>query len=644
MYKQFFQFWSKPRDPDISKSGQQSKNTVSYRSAATANTVQHLCHSYYLIQNTYAFLLRIVKGADYQQPHEVEALALYNEACTCNYISRRFARDQLQVQTTEPSDDGDCVLVWACERLGRYEQRTVFWIAPDADFDLLFGREDDCINRSESNQFDSGIESGILSKEFPRREPPKSFQGGINDEFLLPVERSNTFNSAGKSRMPSLAEIKKQLAAQLGCSPERKLKHKRRRALNVFDPRWMMSPEELLLGGIDGEMTTHTVTLESPDEDRVDETPVVQDESVDLTDDSVFKGNKRVHSGEHSAPSTDTADCPKSPKLRNVRARPLSIHATFDHKLEHVLAATLKTEESSHLPHKPTVKIARGEPLLEEIKPSVEEWKRYQYEPLPGNDNIRLLSLLPGESNEDIHCSLSVSFLSEELQQPSCEYEALSHTWGSNERSHRVLIDGLDFPVTANLSTALREIRLRSQVRTLWVDAICINQDDISERYNQVQKMAHIFRSSKNVLYWPGEGGNGTTSLQKNQVAEQDVSTVPDEILFSCMGGEYSPSCRVSHDGSSISLSSQEPGTRDECQGGASSPATTFDQVPSTKKPGKKAKRIRRAKAKVSVSKTEPSWAEKFNEFWTKDDEAGNWYHDDKLTQKRIWYDPPPLN
>jgi hypothetical protein len=585
-----------------------------------------------------------VKGADYQQPREVEALALYNEACTCNYISRRFATDQLQVQTNESCDDGDCVLVWACKGLGRYEQQTVFWIAPNADFDLLFGREDDFNNQSESNQFNCGIQSGILSKEFPRREPPKSFQGGINDEFLLPVERSNTSDSAGRSRMPSLAEIKSQLAAQLGCSPERKLKHKRRRALNIFDPNWMMSPEESMLGRRDGETATPTVTLQSPDEARLEETPVVRDESVDLTDGSVFKGNKRVHSGEHSAPSTNAADCPKSPKLRHVRARALSIHATFDHKLQHVLAATSKAEEDPHVAQKHTVEIARSQPLLEETKPAYEASKRYQYEPLPRNDNIRLLNLLPGESNEDIHCFLSLSFLSEELQQPSCEYEALSYTWGSNERPHRVLIDDLDFPVTANLFAALRGFRLCSQVRTLWVDAICINQDDISERHDQVQKMSHIFRAAKNVLFWPGEEGNRTTNLQKNQVAEQDVSSVPDEILFSCMGRDYSPSHRISHDGSSISLSPPVPGTRAESREGVIPPATTFDQVPSAKKPGKKAKRKRVPKGKVLVSNTEPSWADKFNEFWTKDQEAGNWYHDDKLTQQRIWYDPPPLD
>jgi hypothetical protein len=583
-----------------------------------------------------------VKGADYQQPREVEALALYNEACTCNYISRRFARDQLQVQTNEPSDDGDCTLVWACEGLGRYEQRTVFWIAPDADFDLLFGREDDFNNRSESNQFNCGIQSGILSKEFPRREPPKSFQGGINDEFLLPVERSNTFDPAGRSRMPSLAEIKKQLAAQLGCSLERKLKHNRRRALNIWDPRGI-SPEESILGRIDGETTTHTVTLQSPDEDRLEGTPIVRDESVDVTDGSVFKGNKRVHSGEHSAPSTDAADCPKSPKLRYVRARPLSIHATFDYKLQHVLAATSKTEEDSHVAMKHTVEIARSQRLLEETKPSLEASKRYQYDPLPRNDNIRLLSLLPGENNEDIHCSLSLSFLSEELQQRSCEYEVLSYTWGSSERNHRVLIDDLDFPVTANLFAALRGFRLCSQVRTLWVDAICINQDDISERHNQAQKMPHIFSAAKKVLFWPGEEGNGTTNLQ-NPVAEQDVSSVRDEILFSCMGREYSPSHRISHDGSSISLSPQEPGTRAESREGAIPPALTFDQVPSAEKPGKKAKRKRGPKGKVSVSKTEPSWADEFDKFWTKDQKAGNWYHFDELTQQRIWYDPPPLD
>jgi hypothetical protein len=164
-----------------------------------------------------------VKGANFQQLQEVEVLALYNESCTCNYISARFARDQLHIPSSELGHDADrhCVLVWVCEGLGRYEQRAVFLIAPNADFDLLFGQEDDFNSRNEVST--CGIESEALSEEFPRRKPRKSFQGGINDEFLLPVEPSNTSTDdlAGRFRMSSLADIKTQLPIQLDSTLER---------------------------------------------------------------------------------------------------------------------------------------------------------------------------------------------------------------------------------------------------------------------------------------------------------------------------------------------------------------------------------------------------------------------------------------
>jgi hypothetical protein len=43
----------------------------------------------------------------------------------------------------------------------------------------------------------------------------------------------------------------------------------------------------------------------------------------------------------------------------------------------------------------------------------------------------------------------------------------------------------------------------------LWIDAICINQDDLQERSAQVQNMGQIFAESKSLIIWLGEPDNG---------------------------------------------------------------------------------------------------------------------------------------
>jgi hypothetical protein len=48
-------------------------------------------------------------------------------------------------------------------------------------------------------------------------------------------------------------------------------------------------------------------------------------------------------------------------------------------------------------------------------------------------------------------------------------------------------------PVTKNLYSALRHLRLHDKVRVLWIDALCINQSDLAERSHQIPYMGSIF-------------------------------------------------------------------------------------------------------------------------------------------------------
>ncbi|KAI0423868.1 heterokaryon incompatibility protein-domain-containing protein [Xylaria sp. FL1042] len=130
------------------------------------------------------------------------------------------------------------------------------------------------------------------------------------------------------------------------------------------------------------------------------------------------------------------------------------------------------------------------------------------YTPLdPSRKEIRLLTLLNGEWNDKIKCKLYVASLDKEPK-----YEALSYVWGSQTDLVDIDVNGVTFSATQNLYAALR--RLREQIgstgsdensRTLWVDAVCINQEDTDEKRHQVQLMGDIYSQTAHGLLWLGE-------------------------------------------------------------------------------------------------------------------------------------------
>ena len=93
------------------------------------------------------------------------------------------------------------------------------------------------------------------------------------------------------------------------------------------------------------------------------------------------------------------------------------------------------------------------------------------------------------------------------------QYEALSYTWGASENPETVYVMSSEsdevekcatLEVYANLASAFRHLRFLDQVRTFWVDAICINQQDIPERNTQVKRMANIYSSAYRIVAWLG--------------------------------------------------------------------------------------------------------------------------------------------
>ncbi|KAH8682514.1 heterokaryon incompatibility protein-domain-containing protein [Xylariales sp. PMI_506] len=144
----------------------------------------------------------------------------------------------------------------------------------------------------------------------------------------------------------------------------------------------------------------------------------------------------------------------------------------------------------------------------------------------------RLLELLPGSRQDDIHCCLSQVNL-DELEG---SYEALSYVWGDEGEVTPIQVDNATLHVRTNLRSALLNLRERDKSRFLWVDAVCINQEDPDEKARQVSIMGTIYRSARRTVIWLGdadlytkEAFNNLTILENGRklVAAADQNTEP---------------------------------------------------------------------------------------------------------------------
>jgi hypothetical protein len=127
-----------------------------------------------------------------------------------------------------------------------------------------------------------------------------------------------------------------------------------------------------------------------------------------------------------------------------------------------------------------------------------------KYESL-GNRKIRLLQICPGHDLNTIECD----FLYVDLHSPG-EYTALSYAWKKQDACVPILLNGMVHLVTEDVYLALLYLRKR-QVAILWIDTLCINQDDTEERNRQVQQMKDIYRRASLVVIWLGESNDSST-------------------------------------------------------------------------------------------------------------------------------------
>ncbi|KAI7248279.1 hypothetical protein KC343_g2816 [Hortaea werneckii] len=187
---------------------------------------------------------------------------------------------------------------------------------------------------------------------------------------------------------------------------------------------------------------------------------------------------------------------------------------------------------------------------------------RYRYQAI----NTQVARLLIIESRQarpsELYVTLKTVALSELGQK--FQYEALSYTWGDDHPNKRIFVttDRSDMVsaltdgsrpseqstelydvvsavqhrqlwIKPNLYDALEHLRQDDSPTTMWVDALCINQDDRKEKQGQVANMNKIYSKAARVLVWLGNG-----SRQYDQAMEFIENVVKLENLTELVNNE----------------------------------------------------------------------------------------------------------
>ncbi|PWY68478.1 hypothetical protein BO70DRAFT_272771, partial [Aspergillus heteromorphus CBS 117.55] len=120
-----------------------------------------------------------------------------------------------------------------------------------------------------------------------------------------------------------------------------------------------------------------------------------------------------------------------------------------------------------------------------------------QYHPLkPEEQEIRLFTISP---DWKMGCPIQGCLQTVSLKRAP-NFEALSYVWGVDDATEPITVDGTTFRVTPNLKEALHLLRHSYRQRVMWIDYICINQNDLKEKNSQVPLMGLIYTEANRVI------------------------------------------------------------------------------------------------------------------------------------------------
>lgn len=138
---------------------------------------------------------------------------------------------------------------------------------------------------------------------------------------------------------------------------------------------------------------------------------------------------------------------------------------------------------------------------------------RFQYEPLADPQNyIRLIEVQSLDENPATSASVLCRLDTFSLDQAP-PYHAVSYTWGDPFQTTWIQVNGAPMKVRQNCEYVLKQAWWHGGCRYHWVDAICINQDDMNEKTEQVQIMGQVYKDAVIVLACVGQHADDSEFL-----------------------------------------------------------------------------------------------------------------------------------
>lgn len=214
--------------------------------------------------------------------------------------------------------------------------------------------------------------------------------------------------------------------------------------------------------------------------------------------------NEKIQSRDLSDPPAEQHTEHESPLKSRPRQLPVTGNppkerssASFDRKRKR----SLKPSPDNSDMHPPAKKLASAVITPYSYK--------YKYTGLRENE-IRLFTLFPGEDTERLQGILWTT-----TSKTAGAYTTLSYVWGPNYQSMYTLrTTSGNLLIRGTLHTALVSLRQRREPLTLWVDALCINQEDKREKSRQITLLAEIFQRSISTLAFIGGAEDHSEAIQ----------------------------------------------------------------------------------------------------------------------------------
>jgi hypothetical protein len=143
------------------------------------------------------------------------------------------------------------------------------------------------------------------------------------------------------------------------------------------------------------------------------------------------------------------------------RSRYLSVYL----RLRHILYGTNSLNNTAH---------------VKDTNPDV-------YQELPEEKTIRVLQVLQGWPSQKLECKFKIIQLG-----GSDSYEAVSYVWGDPSATHSIVVNGQHLQITKSAYDIIHRRRSALVDQFIWIDQICINQNNAKEKASQVQMMGQI--------------------------------------------------------------------------------------------------------------------------------------------------------